>query len=189
VVADCERKQIAIANRERKQISVSNGKFVIDCERKQTSDSEPTLGRRDWPGQHPDGPDDEIVMNVSGHPIFVILPETAKLFGIVYNIDGVAIGSVTSDTSVLVVFFSESPGSLVLRLNGSVMLRYFGFAYPGDWKCFKYYVSTSMNERWCGSASGCNVTIGNSQDTCLFHVSDNVTAISGDYYTELGHDV
>jgi hypothetical protein len=127
-------------------------------------------------------------MNVSGYPMFVILPDIANLSGTVYRIDGVATNNISSETSFVAIFFSELPGSIVFRSHVSTIMRYFVFAYPMDWICFEYYVSTSRNERWCGCASGCNVTIGHSQDICLFHVSDNMTAISGDYDTELGRD-
>jgi hypothetical protein len=129
------------------------------------------------------GADDEVVMAVSEPPIFVILPELVDVEAIVYDYAGTPRGRFSSPTAV---FFSEMGGRISFRALNATTLRY--FVVRTYVQCARYWVSSAPIERWGASRTGGNFTIGDSQDNCLFHISDNSTDVTGAYHTEYMFD-
>jgi hypothetical protein len=121
---------------------------------------------------------DEIVMQVSDFPIFVVLPYV--MAGTVYDAEGVEAGHMAD---AFAVYFSMAGGSVVFAATSVTYLTYFSFKSP--WTCSSYFLSSAPTERWL---SGENFTIGHLQDICLVHVSDAVTEITGYYETDKDFD-
>jgi hypothetical protein len=123
---------------------------------------------------------------ISEHPMFVIMPELLRLSTVVYDADGDVGSNFSSPTNVFAVYFSESKGSFVSKARDQTNLQY--FAVKRYFPCSVYFMSSSRDEKWSASEAKGNSTIGNSQDVCLLHVSDNVTSVAGVFDTESGFD-
>jgi hypothetical protein len=105
--------------------------------------------------------------------MFVILPRLSNLSAVVSNA-----GAFSSPTTVLAVYFSRAIGNILFTASAPTVLSYFAIWTP--WNCTTYLLSTAPQETW---RSGDNFTTNRWQDACLFHVSDNVTHVAGDYNT------
>jgi hypothetical protein len=127
---------------------------------------------------------DQLVMMISVHPRFVLLPDLSNLAANGYNSDGAETANFTSPTSVFVVYFSESTGRIVVTATEQTTLKY--FAMKSIWPPSSYFVSSLPSEKWGSDAC---FTIGNSQDICLFHISDTVTAVAGQFDSQTDFDL
>jgi hypothetical protein len=124
----------------------------------------------------------QLVMSVSGYPIFVIIPSISDLSAIVYDSNNVSSRSFAAPTKAFAVYFSESCGHITFTASSRTALKY--FAMKLSFPCRNYHLSSSPNVEWTGTRSEGNFTIGNSQDICFLHVSDNVTDVTVNYITE-----
>jgi hypothetical protein len=123
---------------------------------------------------------EQLVLMISSFPIFVILPAMSSLTATVHDSDDV---QVASTTSPFAVYCSQSTGRLAFTATARVTLTF--FAVRPLWACATYFLSSSPRETW---RSGANLTLGQSQDIWLFHVSESVTAVSIEYDTEQDFD-
>jgi hypothetical protein len=124
----------------------------------------------------------QLTMNISTHPMFVILPALSNLMARVYDSTGDETVSFSTPTNVLAVYFSQSNGRIVFTATGQTTLKYFAIKPPFD--CAVYFVSSSPNEIWGAGRSDGNFTIRGWQDVCLLHVSDNATDVAVKYNTQ-----
>jgi hypothetical protein len=118
--------------------------------------------------------------------MFVILPVMSNLSVVVYDSNNKQTDSITARTSVLAVYFSLSNGHLIFTATATTTLEYFSILPP--WNCSIYYLSTSPIETWSPTQTEGNFTIDNSQNICLFHISDNLTVVTVNYNIEKGFD-
>jgi hypothetical protein len=129
---------------------------------------------------------DELVMTISMHPMFVILPALSSLMATVYDSTGDETATFSSPTNVFAVYFSESNGSIVFSATAQTILKY--FAVKLSFGCPVYFLSSSPNEMWSASRTKGKFTLDNLQDVCLIHVSDNITSAAGAYDIEMNFD-
>jgi hypothetical protein len=118
--------------------------------------------------------------------MFVILPVISNLSVAIYDSNNKQTDSFAAPTSVLAVYFSLSIGHLLFTATAATTLNYFTIRPP--WNCSIYFLSTSPFETWRATQTDGNFTIGNSQNISLFHISDNVTFVTGNYNIERGFD-
>jgi hypothetical protein len=125
-------------------------------------------------------------MDVTVYPVFIILPDLTGLSVTVGDGTNSGVANFSGPTSVFAVYFSLSPGSISFSARAPTTLKHFSFRV--SWQCPVYYLSSSPQEQWSAGRTKGNFSIGNSQDVCLFHVSDTATDVAGFVDTESGYD-
>jgi hypothetical protein len=124
------------------------------------------------------------VMTISTYPVFVIFPALSNLSATVYDSNDTESGHFSAAAAV---FLSESTGRIAFVASVPTTFAYFSIRPP--WNCPDYYLSSAPFETWTADQGGGNFTIENSQDVCLFHVSDNQTVATGTYNMETNFDL
>jgi hypothetical protein len=129
-----------------------------------------------------------LAVTIAYFPLFLILPILTDVEVTVFGPNGVETGRFSTPTNVFAIHFSRAGGRVVFRATAPTGIRTFAIGYPSAWACSLHYLSSAPVEAWSASATDGNFTITDSQDICLFHVSDNRTRVSGYFDTEPGFD-
>jgi hypothetical protein len=132
----------------------------------------------------------QVVMIIASWPVFVIFPVMHDLCATVYDSSGGETDSFQTPTTAFAVYFYESGGRVVFTATQETILQFFTYKLQDRWTnvCRNYYLSSAPHEMWKANQTGGNFTLGNSQDICLFHVSDNVTTVEASFDTQSNRD-
>jgi hypothetical protein len=84
------------------------------------------------------------------------------------------------------LLFSIVGGKVTFRALVAHTLTF--YVVTTEWPCLSYFVSLAPRDHWLANPREGNFTIGDSQEICLFHFSDRVTNVTGEYDTEEGFD-
>jgi hypothetical protein len=86
----------------------------------------------------------QIMMTISTHPMFVILPVLSALMATFHNSAGDETGIFSDPTHVFAVYFSQSNSSIAFTATTQTALKYFAIKPP--FACPVYFMSSSPSE-------------------------------------------
>jgi hypothetical protein len=118
-------------------------------------------------------------MSVSIFPLFLMFPAISYVNVDIRFPNRSVRMNFSTPTSIFGIFFSSNESLGIVAVEAAMSTTFTYFAIGHSWICDECFVSSSPHETWAASSHGGNFTIQSSQSVRLFHISDQITTVTG----------